>query len=536
MSLTATEQDELDALELEELEAEEAALSKPANEPKEGKQFSMMDTDIPVPIGGGVVSINPKRALHTAKNLGLEGGLATAGQALGAPFEAVGGMHIGGALGGGIGNALAQATTPGKKFSGGEVLAAMASGAIPGASLAKAGAKEVAKQGAKYAASNLAGMALQTGVDEGRLPTAGEAVMATAGGAAGAPISKFLDRGIRAEVARVARTQDSVRRETLNAGRGLGLVVPPPAVAPGPVNDTLTSLAGKAAAAQESTLRNQPKINAAIRSEIGLPADAPLSPIAINTARVPHELVYKKIASTSPEAANLLEQFKQAQADTNELYAAYRNSAIKDPATLKAAKAREVEADTFKRGLGQVIGKDLLAEFDSARVSLAKIGQVDRATRLGDGNVDAKVFGDALEHGEKLTGNLLKIGRFQSAFGRYVREASKTPPSGVDYLKLLAKGGVAAGAAASGNLPMAVAGPLAMMGAERGARSLVLSGPYQRLLANPNYGAALEDVPAAVGRIGAESASRNVDLDEPLSDEEYRRYEELKAKLRGARE
>ncbi len=474
---------------------------------------------------------------QTVKNMGLEGGGAALGQAIGAPFEAVGGMHIGGAAGGGIGNAAAQLTTPGKDFKIGEVLAAMAAGAVPGASLAKAGIGQVAKQGAKYAAANLAGKTIQTGVDEGRLPTVGEAALAAGSGAIGAPISKFLDSGTRVAIAEANASRDAVRRETLNAGRELGLVVPPSAVNPNIVNDSLQSLAGKAATAQEAILRNQPKVNAAVRAEIGLPESAPLSPIALNTQKVGPNMVYGQIAQSGPAAAGLLDKFKSAMDQARELRSAYRASldaGLPNNATLAAARAAETQADVFKQGLKKVVAPALYDSFDQARTQLAKIGMVERGVRLGDGNVDAKVFGDALESGEKLTGNLLKLGKFQSAFGRYIKEASATQPSGVDYLKMASKGGLAVGGLMKGDPTLAIAGPAALYAAERGARSGILSPVGQRLLANPFYGPELEDAGAGVSRLAAESAGRNpasVNLDEPLSDEEMKRYQELKAKL-----
>lgn len=494
--------------------------------------ISALDIGITVP-GLGGASISPNRLFQTAKNLGLEGGGATLGQVVGAPFEAVGGMHIGGAIGGAGGNALAQLTTPGKKFSWGEMTAAGAAGAIPGASLVKAGGKELFKQGTKYAAANVAGTNLQSLIDKGKPATLGEDLLAAGTGLAGAPISKFLDRGMRAEAARVMRSLDAVRRETLAAGRGLGLVVPPSVTNPNALNNTINSLAGKAATAQEAVLRNQLKINAAVKAEIGLPTDAPLSPIAINTLRVGPNMVYDKIAKTSDEAAGLLANFKQSTADANELYAAYRTAPIKDPSLLARAKVASVQADVFKQRLEKVVDSDLMKEFDAARVQLAKIGMADRATRLGDGNVDAKVFGDALEHGEKLTGNFAKLGRFQSAFGRYVQEAAKTPPSGVDHLKMLGKlglGGV--GGYAAGGVPGALAGAAGITLAEKGARELALSPAYQRNLAAPFYGAAVEDPLAAVARFGAMEAGRELpSLDTPLTEEEMKRLEELRAQL-----
>src|SRR6478752_559368 len=142
---------------------------------------------------------------------------------------------------------------------------------LPGISIAKEGGKEVMKQGAKYALQNAGATYAEKAIDERRLPTLGEVATSEGTGFLGAGASRLLDGGRMAEKARIAAQQDAVRRETLNAGRSLGLVLPPSVTAPTAGNNALNSIAGKAATAQEAVLRNQPKINDAVRVEIGLP-------------------------------------------------------------------------------------------------------------------------------------------------------------------------------------------------------------------------------------------------------------------------
>jgi len=466
------------------------------------------------------------RVAQGIKNMGLEAGGATAGQIIGAPFEEVGGSHILGAIGGALGNTVAQLTTPGKRFSFGEALGAGATGAIPGASLAKAPLKEVAKYGAKQAIGNVARENIQSFVDTGRAAPLERDAISAATGLLSSPAGKFLDSGKMAAAVKQASGNDSVRRETLRLGRELGLVVPPPAINPNPVNDTLNSIAGKAATAQSAILRNAPKIDDAIRAEIGLSPGTPFSPIALNTARVPHNLVYDQIGQSSPAAKNLLEQFKQTTADANELYAAYRLSPIKDPAILKQAKALDAQAAIYKTNLGKVVGPTLMKQFDSARTALAKIGLAERSVNPGTGSIDPNVIGKALDAGEFMSGNFTKIGRFQNAFGKYVKDASTTPPAGVDYLKTLAKIGVGGYGVKTGDVGAAIAGVAAMEGAERGTRNLILSKAYQEKLANPSYGAAQADVPA---QLAARSVARIADEDTPLTDEEKARLAALEA-------
>jgi hypothetical protein len=451
---------------------------------------------------------------QTVKNLGLEGGGATAGQAAGAPFAPVtfgASVPVGGAIGGFLGNTAAQLTTPGKSYSFGEALGAGAAGAVPGASLAKAGVKTVAAQAGKNVLGNVAAVNAES-LAEGRgFASLGEDLTAAGSAAIAAPLSKYIDTGKRATASANRAAQDSVRRETLNAGRQLGLVVPPSAVAPGVANDTLQSIAGKAATAQAAIERNQPKINAAIRADIGLPDNAPLSEVAINTQRVAPNLVYDRIAKFSDEANNLLGKFKQSNDQARELFDAYNTSKMQglpNNTLLRDARMAAGWADAFKENLKKVVPKDLYDEFEASRIRLAKIGLAERAINLGDGNIDPKVYGRALDDGEKLTGNARTIGRFSNAFERYMKEAAKSPPSGVDYLKYTAKLGAGAGGYAAGGLPLAIAAPLAMAGAERGSRSLLLSPFYQKRFAQPYYGPTSEDISAGLARLGTMSAGR----------------------------
>lgn len=477
------------------------------------------DIAVPGPAGVGVMTVNPSHVFQTVKNLGLEGGGATAGQAVGAlggPLDELT-IPLGGFIGGAAGNALAQATTPGKDFSFGEVLGAGTAGAIPGASLAKAGAMPVAIQAGKMALGNVAATNVQSLVEGKGLAPIERDVLAAGAGAGGTVMGKYLDNGLRASSSATARSQDSLRRETLNAGRELGLVVPPAVIRPGPMNNTLQSMAGKAATAQEAVLRNQPKINAAVRAEIGLPADAPLTPISLNTARTGPNLVYGEVAQLTPATGSILQNFKTATAEANMARQAYRasiESGRRNPALLQEAVAQETIANQMQSALekeasGVKGGLDVMKRFEEARTRLAQIGLAERAVNKGSGEIDAKVIGDALEHGEKLTGSFAKIGKFQNAFGKYVQDAATTPPSGVDFLKMYSRLGLGgAGGYALGGPAGAIAGVTGAAAAEKGARSVILSPFYQRNFAQPNYGSSLEDVPASLVRLGAASEGR----------------------------
>lgn len=485
----------------------------------------------------GIIDNDPEslraKAGMAARALGsatLKIGLPAAAVAA-APFTGGGSLAALGAgagvLGEYLGNKVAgEETTPGGLAAAGIV------NAVPGASLVDAGLGQVARQGAKYALTNVAAANAKSVLDNTPLPSARENALAAVTGFGGAAVSRLLGAASnRLGQVETAASQDAVRRETLNAGRKLGLVVPPSAVAPNGMNDTFQSLAGKAATAQEAILRNQPKINAAVRAEIGLPESAPLSPIALNTARMGPNIVYEEVSKLTPASAGILEKFKDATAEANISRQAYRASidaGKRNPALLEAAQASDAVAEQMRKALGREAesegantrnAADIMQRFDAARERLAKIGLTERAVNPGNGNLDPAVIGQALEHREKLTGAFKTIGRYENAFGRYLKEASTTPPSGVDYLKGVAKLGLGGSAGYSAGGPLgAIAGIAAMHGLEKGARAHILSPRYQAGKgftgslsggANPFYGAATEDLNAQLARRSVMQAGRS---------------------------
>jgi len=471
--------------------------------------------EVPTPWGG---SFSPVQAAETVKNLGLEGGGATLGQIAGAPLAEFGGVQAGGAIGGFLGNTAAQLTTPSKSFKLGEALAAGAAGMVPGASLAKAGAKTVAKQAAKYAAANVGATNIQSLVDTGKPASLGQDLTAVGAGALSAPLSKYIDRGIREGETAIKAGNASVERASLEGGRSLGLVVPPAAVAPNAVNNGLQSFGGKASVAQETLLRNQPKVDSIVRKSLGIPEGTAISPQSLNTQKVAPYLVYEEVAKMTPASDGLLSAFKAANAEANAQYGMFRSElsrGVYRPDIKQAADAKNFEALSFRKALDKEAssiknGAEIMERFDSAKERLAKIGLAEEGLRKGNGKIDATVFGDAFEDNpNRLTGDYKKLGAFQSAFGKYVKDATNVPPSGVDWLKMMGRVGAGGGLGyAIGGAPGAVAGVAALGAAEKGSRSLILSPFYQNRFAQPFYGPITEDVIAGTARLGTMQAGR----------------------------
>jgi hypothetical protein len=465
---------------------------------------------------GGLTPDEVQQASGTAmKQMGMmaiRAGPPTIGQMVAGP--------AGGAILGGAGELAAQAIEGGP-IRPGAIAGAATVGAIPLGPLAGTGMRGVVREGVKQAAGNVVARNVQTGIDEGRAATLGENAVSAAASAVGTGLAKGIDAGAVAAATALKAAQDATRRETLRIGKELGYVIPPSVIRPSLATDTLNSIGGKAATAQEAIRRNQPITNQAIREELKLPPNTAFSDQSLNVARIVPNKAYADAAAVSPQAKIMLDEFKQAQANANQAFANYRNMPKKDPSVLEIAKKHQTDADdAFARLEREAVsnGKpDIGKKLQEARVTLAKIGLVQDALNKGDGNISAKVIGDAYAAGEKLSGNLEKIGRFQNAFWQSVKDAADTPPSGVNQLMqyvapatgaLLGKG--------MGGYPGAAAAMAAMMGTPRGAREVMLSRLYQNQFLRPNYGAERADVPAMVAQLAAQSAGRQPTQPRPI--------------------
>lgn len=235
MPLTPQEQRELDELELKELETK----ARGAGEP---------NTVTPV-MGGSVGMFNQGGRLRTPQagdpsvrtglmiDMALEGGIPALGQAIAAPTTPAGQAVVGSTLSV-LGNLLAQGRRmifgEQENFSPGQVAQAGATGAIPfvGPAVNAARAANPVLQGAKTAGLNalvqgaggLAGEAIKTGIDQGTLPTFGEAAFATVApgtlGGAGSGIASVAQRyGTRA--ARVLENAETFGKADIPATPGM---------------------------------------------------------------------------------------------------------------------------------------------------------------------------------------------------------------------------------------------------------------------------------------------------------------------------
>lgn len=287
--------------------------------------------------------------------------------------------------------------------------------------------------------------------------------------------------------AELRRSQNEVRDKTLADGKAAGYVVSPSEVNPSAVNKILESVAGKAATKQEASLRNQTVTSELAAKELGFPKGTALTEGKLETYRDTVAGPYREVAALSPRAQLALEQLKQTRFEKNAYAKHYERSA--DPNSLAASRNLEQKADQLEQqleGFAKQAGKpDLIDALRDARTKIAKSYDVERALNVGDAGVSANTLGKALDHGKPLSGGLETSGRFAQAFPGVTRDGANVPAPGVSKVAAALSSVLGVGGyAAMGPLGMAAA---ALPLASGPARSLILSKPYQNLMAKPNY-------------------------------------------------
>lgn len=426
-------------------------------------------------------------------------------------------------------DAALMSTTPAKI---GDAVTTMAAGLptllVPGANTVTGGA----------IVGGLMGALEQTG-------TGDSALMNTAAGAgfggAGQAVANRAARAIGDRFGRKviegfdARQLNAPKDAALQAGRELGYVInPAQSNAAGFGARQIQGLGGKYAIDQNVSLRNQSVTNQAVRSELGIPENVPVTEGAISKVisdawkqgyepvkmlgRINWSPTYKaEIESLSKGApgslldnagAESIEQLANklnfTQISGREALSTLRDLRTKaqglykqhgrnqDQATLALAQAHQrgadalealIEENAFHKGQAGIVPK-----LREARQRMAKAFDVDRALTDATGNVSARDLATALDRGAPLTGNLEKIARFASNFPDAVKPVetigASANPTRADTLLSILSG--LTGSAAFG--PAGVAAAALPYASRQAALSTALSPMMQNMMARPSYG------------------------------------------------
>lgn len=283
------------------------------------------------------------------------------------------------------------------------------------------------------------------------------------------------------------QAQNQVRDATLRPAQDAGYVLPPSAIKPTAVGNVVESVAGKAALRQEAEIKNQQVTNRLVREELRLPENTPMTVETLERVRAQASGPYQAVAALSPLAANALQRLRDARSEATVNFRHYDMSGT--PQSLRDARAADAQATMLERVLEREAANrghpQLVQQMREARTDIARTYDVERALNVGNGNVDARIIGRAIDRGRPLTGNLETIGRFAEAYKPFVGEVSRVPNPGTSALNIPASAILAEeGFRHMGTPGLALA---AVPFARGGVRQGILSDVYQRNFNRPDY-------------------------------------------------
>ncbi len=335
---------------------------------------------------------------------------------------------------------------------------------------------------------------------------------------AGDPISRALQAAL--PQAPGAAKQLTEKSKTLREAQEHGYRITPTEAQAGVGSRAMQGLAGQAQIRGEMSLRNQVATDQLARKALGLPEDAPLTTQTLeNLRRNAYEEGYAPITklgkittgsvyrtalddvmqkfqgmsrsfpeAARPEVANLVESYRVKSFDAGDAIDAIRslrqsaadNFKTGDTQLAQAQKsiAKAIE-DNIELNLKTAGPTELLKRFKDARTLMAKSFAVDDALVEGMGSVNALKMAAKLQAGEPLTGELRTIGKFASAFPQSAvlpKGGEPTPVTMTDYL------------VGGGGGAFLHPGLLTFPAIRYGARELMTSGPYQRMMTKPSAG------------------------------------------------
>lgn len=303
-------------------------------------------------------------------------------------------------------------------------------------------------------------------------------------------------------------------RGAVQSARQAGYVIPPTQARPTLANRALEGFSGKITTAQNASAKNQPITDELAKKAIGA---ADLSPAGIKAVRDGADQAYTNLAQSVPhfvadsafEAAvrgaggsKALPGIANKEIDTL-IDALAGQKQLNPQQTIESIKRLRFEGggnkgaqDPTKRALGAAQMKiagaledlidrnltgapEVLANYRTARQTLAKVYDVEEALNPASGHVDAKKIAQLQEKGRPLTGELKTIANFAGQFPKAVQTVEKM--GSLPQVSPLDFG-------ALGTISALTSNPLLMAGvmARPAARAAVLSPAVQnRLIASP---------------------------------------------------
>lgn len=367
-----------------------------------------------------------------------------------------------------------------------------------------------------YVGAGLTGSLFGAATEDGSpLDRAKAAMYGGAGGLAGKGVGDALGAAfskLSANSAAKASAQNvstAGRDAAVQTAQNAGLVLPPSDAKPGVINALLQGVSGKIKTAQTASQRNQPLVNDLVRGDFNLPRDQPLTSQSFVNVRSAAGRDYDAVGSqgmvgTTPAYDAALDKivapyvtaakgFPNAKInpiveDINSLRTSGFDadsglkmvSGLRGQAEAAYAKGDKATGAAYKQAAGAIEDAidghlvasgapgDLLQKFRDARVAIAKSYTAEKALNPITGDINAQTLGARVLNGKPLTGGMGTVGEVAAAFPKAMQPL-KEVPNQVSPL----------------DMAVATLGNGALLMARPAARGLILSKPYQRMMALP---------------------------------------------------
>lgn len=460
------------------------------------------------------------------KSMGLVGGGSAMGQAIGSrmgPVAPVAASALG-AIGAGAGSIIDQMTDATEGISWGRVGADTLAGLIPGGKIANASPKQLAVEGIKQGAGNVAASQLESSIEGKGVLSIPAAAASFASAQMGTAMSKGMGGGMDAPKDWGVRKGDieAIRAmRKLGVKDGTGKVIRSVVVDPASLHDntspSMKSFAGTRAMGQEASIISADALHAAGREAIGLSATAdPIKPQVIEARIKKLYEPYKKIQAIADQAKKQLADLdKQALTGSGHELAVQKNS----PEYRRMAEKLRIQAGAdivglqetrkaIKQGMEAVNNgnaeayaqvQDLRAKERALEAGILKAGRasgdkelfnrlvenrraIARSHVLLDsvslnGVLDPRKVRNAKRAGAQLDGNLDKIAKFTDAVERDTMPVNKVGDPNANQLDTHA--GAYGMSVAPENAPGIIATMVGLPKARAKVRSYFISPEFQ---------------------------------------------------------
>jgi len=442
-----------------------------------------------------------------AREGATQGGLTAAGQYLGAmtgPAAPVAVPALG-AVGSTLGYLANVAFDPNAHATLGGAGAAAVQGLVPGSSLSK-------YLPIKQAVAGAVAPQVESFINKGEAAPLLSSVEGATLGYAGGKIGEKLDTGKKMSDIALKESQNSPFINAIKEGLDVGYKFNPAKTNDSAVTSAIVGLSGGASVSRKMSKYNQEVTNNLIREEVGLPKKSPVTMEVLQDKAEKIGQIYEDFKNLAPDAAPLVEQWKEANKKKNLYFKEYAKSGSVD-SYVKAQEFKKIADQSFGQMddlATRTFKPEMSDAIKKARVDLAKIHDVERVLSVS-GNVDANALGRAYDRMsninriEPMTGNLGKIARVASAASDATRLSENVGAPGGNWLKTLGMFGPAVYGAMSGDIREMAVGA-AIPAASAVSKYALMTSPVQRALSVPSYGYPLMDTAANVARFIPQAA------------------------------